>query len=179
MRLHSTRLDFSRSRLPCLAALLAMATVVASSPAASAVSCATGSQMTPAERDAYVQTVRELGSQIQAADTAAVRQATIAPVAAQFDPLAASIQGIAPRIQAATLTVNALYALKATDLKSAQDETEFFCSVPGSSLVVSVTIPQLPPGNYLLAILRATGVEHPQQISLLLQNDPPGAPQWK
>jgi len=135
--------------------------------------------MKPGERDQYVQTVRSLGARIQAADIAAVRQETIAPVAAQFDPVAASIQAVAPQIQGAALTVTALYSLSAADLKAAQDETQFFCSVPGSPLVISVTIPQLPPGNYLLAILHATGVEHPQQLSLLLQNDPPGIPQWK
>jgi hypothetical protein len=159
--------------------MFALLTLLAASPVARAVSCATGSQMTPAERDLYVQTARSLGGQIQAANTAAVRQATIAPVAAQFDSLAASIQAVAPQIQSATLTVNALYALKATDLKAAQDETQFFCSVPGSSLIISVTIPQLPPGNYALVILRATGVEHSQQLSLLLQNDPAGSAEWK
>ncbi len=163
----------------CLAALLVLSASIGVCPSAEAVSCTTASQMTPAERDHYVQTVRALGTRIQTADIAAVRQETIAPVAAQFDPVAASIQAVAPQIQAATLTVNALYSLKAADLKATQDETQFFCSVPGSGLVISVTIPQLPPGDYLLAILRATGVEHPQQLSLLLQNDPPGTPQWK
>src|SRR5271169_710040 len=136
----------------CLAALLVLSASIGVCPSAEAVSCTTGSQMTPAERDHYVQTVRALGTRIQAADIAAVRQETIAPVAAQFDPVAASIQAVAPQIQGAALTVTALYSLSAADLKAAQDETPFFCSVPGSPLVISVTIPQLPPGNYLLAI---------------------------
>ena len=135
--------------------------------------------MTPTERDHFVQTVRALGSRIQAADVAGVRQETIAQVTAAFDPVAASIQAVAPQIQSATLTINALYSLKAANLKATQDETQFFCSVPGSGLVISVTIPQLPPGDYLLALLHASGVEHPQQLSLLLQNDPPGTPHWK
>lgn len=135
--------------------------------------------MTAAERDPLVQAARTLGSQIQAGNTAAVRQSTVAQVAAQFDPVAASIQGIAPQIQAATLTVNAVYSLKATDLKTTQDEAQFFCSVPGSSLIVSVTIPQLPPGNYALALLRATGVEHPQHLSLILENEGSSTPDWK
>lgn len=135
--------------------------------------------MNAAERDPIVQAARMLGSQIQAGNTAAVRQSTIAQVAGQFDPVAANIQAIAPMIQSATLTVNAVYALKATDLKSTQDETQFFCAVPGSSLIITVTIPQLPPGNYALAILRATGVEHPQHLSLILQNEGTSTPEWK
>jgi hypothetical protein len=179
MRLDPSCLDFRPLRYYGQPALLALFIVLAVPRFAHAVSCTTGSEMTPAERDLYVQTARSLGSLIQSADTAAVRQATIASVAAQFDPVAASIQGVAAQIHAATLTVNAIYALKASDLKTTLDETQFFCSVPGSSLIVSATIPQLPPGSYALILMHATGVEHPQQLSLLLQNDPAGSAQWK
>jgi len=179
MRLDSICLDLRSPSRSYLAVLLVLAAVFASSPSARAVSCITGSQMTPAEREVLIQAARNLGTQIQGANINAVRQTTIAPVAAQFDPVAVSIQAVAPQIQGATLTVNAVYALKASDLKATQDETQFFCSVPGSSLVISMTIPQLPPGDYALAILHATGVEHPQQLSLLLQNDPLGSAQWK
>jgi hypothetical protein len=44
---------------------------------------------------------------------------------------------------------------------------------------VEVTIPGLPPGKYALAVLHATGVKQPQQISLVLQNDPAGSADWK
>jgi len=172
-------MSFYSSRFGSRSALLGLLTILVASPPARAVSCTTGSQMNAAERDPIVQAARMLGSQIQAGNTAAVRQSTVAQVAGQFDPVAANIQAIAPMIQSATLTVNAVYALKATDLKSTQDETQFFCAVPGSSLIISVTIPQLPPGNYALAILRATGVEHPQHLSLILQNEGTSTPEWK
>ncbi|HEX3471939.1 MAG TPA: hypothetical protein VHT28_12225 [Silvibacterium sp.] len=179
MRPDSINFDFSPPRRPRLSTLLALAAVLASPLAVQAVSCITSSEMTPAQRDALVETARTFGGQIQAGNAASVRQATIASVATQFDPVAASIQAVAPQIQAATLTVNAIYLLKASDLKAAQDETQFFCSVPGSSLVITLTIPQLPPGDYALVLMHATGVEHPQQLSLLLQNDPLGSAQWK
>lgn len=166
-----------RLRQPILFALLAM---VAGAPLARAVSCSTESQMTAAERDPIVQAARALGGEIQAANVNGVRQSTIAAVAAQFDPVAASIQAVSAQIQTAALTINGIYSLKASDLKGTQDETQFFCTVPGSALIVTITIPQLPPANYALVIMRATGVEHPQQISLLLQNDGgPGAAGWK
>lgn len=158
-------------------ALLILLAALGMSRPAHAVSCTTESQMTAAERDPIIQAARGLGTEIQTANVGAVRQATIAPVAAQFDPMAASIESIAPQIQPGVLTIDAIYSLKAADLKSTQDETQFFCSVPDSALIVTITIPQLPPGNYALVILHATGVEHPQQVSLLLQNDPPGT--WK
>jgi hypothetical protein len=36
---------------------------------------------------------------------------------------------------------------------------------------VVLTIPQLPPGRYSLAILHASGVKQPQQLSFILQQD--------
>jgi hypothetical protein len=172
-------MQFDSTRFGFRPGLLVLVAILVASPLARAVSCITGSQMTAPDRDRLVQVARKLGTDIQAGNTAAVRQSTIAAVAAQFDPVAASIQSVAPQIQAAAITVNAVYALNASDLKATQEETQFFCSVPGSSLIVSLSIPQLPPGNYALAILRATGVEHPEQLSLLLQNDARGSADWK
>src|SRR6185437_6475766 len=105
-------------------------------PVAWGVSCTTQSQMTQAERAVYEQAVRRVGSEIQAGNVAAVRADTIASVAAKFDPLAASMAQVAPEIQKATLTVDALYSLKATDLQPGSGNAEFFCSVPNSPLLV-------------------------------------------
>lgn len=143
------------------------------------VSCTTQSEMTQAQRGMYEQAARTLGQQIQAGNVAAVRGNTIAPVAGNFGSLAGTIERTAPEIKKATLTVDALYGLKATDIKAGSGPTEFFCAVPNSSLVVTVTIPQLPPGDYAIAVLHATGVAQPQQITLILQNDPAGSAQWK
>jgi hypothetical protein len=142
------------------------------------VTCATQSQMNVNQRTVLEQTARMLGGNVQANNTEAVRAQTIPAVAAQFSGIAGSIQNINAQIRGATMTVNLLYLLDASDLKAAAD-TQFFCGVPGSPLTVVVTIPNLPPGRYALAILHATGVPQPQQISLILQNDPAGTNSWK
>jgi hypothetical protein len=136
-------------------------------------------QMKQADRDLYAQAARSLGTEIQQANVAAVRTDTVAQVAAQFDPLANTILQVSPKIQKAALTVDALYNLNAQDLGAGTEQAQFFCSVSGTSRVITVTIPQLPAGNYVVAILHATGVEQPQQISLILQNDPAGSSSWK
>lgn len=135
--------------------------------------------MAQAQRDMYEQAARTLGEQIQTENTAAVRANTVAAVAAQFDGVAGSISQLAPLIKNAALTVDSIYNLNATDLKAGSQQAQFFCSVPGSALVVTVTVPGLPPGNYVLAVVHATGVAEPQQISLILENDPAGSAQWK
>lgn len=143
------------------------------------VSCTTQSQMTATERGVFEQAARSLGAQIQAGNVAAVKADTTASVAAHFEPLAGTIEQVAPEIKQATLTVEALYGLNATDIPAGAGNAEFFCAVPSSSLVVTITIPNLPPGDYALAILHATGMEHPQQMSLILEKQGVGSAQWK
>lgn len=143
-----------------------------------AVSCMTQSQMAAAQRTIVAQTAQVIAGNVEAGNAAAVRSQTIASIAAQFDGIANSIQAVNASLQRATLTVDAIYLLDATDLKAAGD-TQFFCGVAGSALTVEVTIPGLPPGKYALAVLHATGVKQPQQLSLVLENDPAGSPDWK
>jgi hypothetical protein len=61
-----------------------------------------------------------------------------------------------------------MYALNASDLKSPSD-TQFFCDALQPVLHQEITISQLPPGNYALALARATGVKDPQQMAILMQ----------
>lgn len=152
--------------------------VLLSGGMASAVTCTTQSQMTEAQRAVYVQATQALAAEIQSGNVSAVKGNTIASVAAQFDSIAGTIQSVSPNIEGAALTIESVYSLRATDLKSPQD-TQFFCSIPGSQLLINITIPQLPPGDYAFAVVHATGVRQPQQISLILENDPVGSAQWK
>jgi len=166
------RISMDWGKVSSLAAALSLALP------AFGVSCMTESQMSAAQRTNLQQSAQMLGDNVKTANAAAVRTQTIATVAAQFDGIADSIQTINSSIQHAALTVDAVYLLDASDLKAAQ-ETQFFCGVTGSPLTVEITIPALPPGKYALAILHATGVQQPQQLSLVLENDPAGGQDWK
>ncbi len=102
---------------------------------------------------------------------AAVQALTIPKVKTQFDSIANTIEQTAPLLAGATVTIDALYGLDASDLKASAEDTQFFCGVPGSPLHVDVTIPQLPQGRYALALVHATGVSQPQQMAFLLQKN--------
>lgn len=158
--------------------LLFLIVALLSGEVAHAVSCTTQSQMTEAQRSVYVQAIHSLSSNVQSGNVAAVKAATIGSVAAHFDGIAGTIQSISPQLQGATITIEAIYSLKATDLHAPAD-AQFFCSVPGSQMLITISIPQLPPGDYALAITRATGAKQPQQLSMILANDPAGSAQWK
>jgi hypothetical protein len=134
-----------------------------------AVSCTSQAQMAESERTALVQTARNLASAVQSGNIPAVQALTIPKVKAQFDPIANTIEQTAPLLAGATITIDALYGLDASDLKAAVEDTVFFCGAAGSPVHVDVTIPQLPQGRYALTLVHATGVKQPQQMAFLLQ----------
>ena len=134
-----------------------------------AVSCTSQAQMAESERTALVQAARTLASAVQSGNIPAVQALTIPKVKAQFDPIANTIEQTAPLLAGATITIDALYGLDASDLKAPIEDTVFFCGVSGSPVHVDVTIPQLPQGRYALTLVHATGVKQPQQMAFLLQ----------
>jgi hypothetical protein len=136
-----------------------------------AVSCTTQAQMSEAERTALTQAAQALASAVQSGKSAAVQALTIPKVKAQFDPIASMIEQTAPLLAGATVTIDALYELNASDLKAAAEDTVFFCNAPGSQAHADLTIPQLPQGQYALALVHATGVQKPQQMAFLLQKE--------
>ncbi|MFZ0661576.1 MAG: hypothetical protein WAM66_02700 [Acidobacteriaceae bacterium] len=131
---------------------------------ANAASCETESQMTAAQRDALAAAARNLVSKVQSGNVAGLRAETIPAVAEQFGAIAAAANRLKPLVQSATITVNDVYALDASSEPADKPETEFYCGTP----VVMLTFSNLPPGKYGLAILQASGVPNPQQISLIL-----------
>ena len=127
--------------------------------------------MTEAERAALMQSAHNLAAAVQSGNASAVQALTIAKVKAQFDPIANTIEQTAPLLTGATITIDALYGLDASDLKTAAEDTVFYCGVANSPMHVDVTIPQLPQGQYALVLVHATGVKQPQQMAFLLQKN--------
>jgi hypothetical protein len=85
-------------------------------------------------------------------------------VAADFAGIASSVDTLKPLVQRATITVDSLYALDSSTDSAGAERTDFYC---GTQVVV-LNFTDLPSGAYALAILHATGVPKPQQISLIL-----------
>lgn len=150
--------------------------LLAPAPAA-AISCTMQGEMSPELRSGLEQSASALARQIVAGNIDQVRALTIPNVAAQFQPIANSIQRLAPLLSGSTITIDAMYGLDASDLKEAQEQTQFFCDNPSSGLHEEVGIPKLPPGDYGLVLVHATGVKQPQQMALLLQRTAGG--QWQ
>ena len=155
-------------------ALLVLLTVVGvlSLPTASAASCKSQSEMTAVERDALSSAARTMVDEVQSGSVSALQAKTIPAVAANFSGIAASVENLKPFVQHATITVNELYALDASAEPAGSPQTDFFCGNP----IIVFHFTNLPPAKYALAILHATGVAKPQQISLVLSETSPN--QW-
>ena len=124
--------------------------------------------MTPPQRDALSGVARNVLAQVQSGNVQALQQITLPSVAANFSALMNSVQHLQPLVQTASITVNDLYLLDATDSPAGAPQTDFFCGSP----VVVFNVPNLPPGTYAIAILHATSVPQPQQVSLILAKTP-------
>lgn len=141
-------------------------------PTAYAASCKSQSEITTAERDALSSAARAMAGEVQSGDVQALQAKTIPAVAANFGGIAASVANLKPLVQHATLTVDDIYTLDASMEPAGSAATDFFCGNP----IIVFHFTNLPPAKYALAILHATGVEKPQQISLVLSESSPN--QW-
>jgi hypothetical protein len=158
--------------------LLGASCLIALALPASGVSCKTQGAMTEAERAPIVQAARQIAVDAQGGRTADLKAATVPAVAASFNSIAQSSAALMPLISGATITVDAVYKLDASDAKPGEDQQQFFCDAGDNSSHVTFSIQHLPPGQFAFALIHATGVARPQQIALLLQSLNAGGP-WQ
>lgn len=120
--------------------------------------------MTPQERSALAAAARGMAVEVQNGDVNGLKDNTLPAVASDFSGIAQSVQALSPDIKSATITVDEVYDLDASGDQQGTPSTQFFCGSP----VVVINFTNLPPGKYALALLHATGVQKPQQVSLVL-----------
>lgn len=154
---------------------LFVSSVVAAAGAATAhaATCSTQSQMNPQMRTSLTGEAHTIAAIVQSGDTQSLRAKILPAIASDFDGIAASVTTLKPQVQTASMTVDSLYLLDASKDAPGAERTQFFCGSP----IVVLTFNGLPPGTYALAILHATGVQQPQQISLILASVPGN--QWQ
>ncbi len=149
--------------------------VLLSAGAAWGEKCTTQSEMTATDRDALAGAARVLAEKIQAADPEAVRSLTIAEYAKDFGAIQNAVANTSAKVKGATLIVEQVYLLDASDLKRAADgstpNAEFFCSLNHSVAETDFLIPSLSPGRYGFAIVETQGVTASWRLSFLLRQD--------
>lgn len=137
--------------------------------------CTTQSQMKPAERDAIARTAQELAGKVATNDAAGLRTRTIPEYTKDFSGMASLIGSTSPKVKGAPLSVDQVYLLDASSLKTLGDGTnqdaQFFCSLNQSIAEANFMIPSLPPGRYGFAIVTASTPKAPWRMSFLVRQD--------
>jgi hypothetical protein len=145
--------------------LLAFLAAAMSTPRAGGATCTTASQLPAAKRDIIVGIARSMMGQVRNGDTEGLRAGTISAVAANFAGIASSAEALKPTLQQATLTVDHIYVLDATQDQSGGTGMQFFCSPASSQMTVVLNFPELPSGKYAVVILHSITHGSPGTLS--------------
>jgi len=156
-----------------VAALCAFSGLLAPLNSLRAEVCTTQSQMQPAGRDAIASAALSLATLVQTNDAAALRKQTVPEYARDFSGMASLTSSTSPHLKGASLAVEQVYLLDATNLKTLADGTnqdaQFFCSLNKSPAEANFLIPSLPPGRYAFAMVATQGIKAPWRLSFLLR----------
>ncbi len=135
--------------------------------------CTTKSAMTDTDRNALAAAARTMTEKVQSNDPEGLRAITVAEYAKDFSVIQAAVGNSSSKVKNASLVVEQIYMLDASDLKRGPDgsapNAQFLCSLNKSIAEADFAIPALPPGKYAFAIVEARGIAAPWRLSFLMQ----------
>jgi hypothetical protein len=150
---------------------LLVAIVLVLAARASGQTCLSGDDMEPATRNLLQATALRYFDMAAKGDVAGLRQNAIAGVASDFGGIEAAVRDNQPNFAGAQATIRATFLLQ-VDGKEALARAEFLCGVFGKQGQTSnsavFVIPNLPPGDYGVAILDVAS-KAPSTLSFVLQ----------
>jgi hypothetical protein len=128
--------------------------------------------MTDTDRNALAGAARGMAEKVQANDAAGLQAITIAEYAKNFAAIQGAVANAAAKVKGATLAVEQVYLLDASDLKPGPDgksgNANFLCTLNRSIAEADFSIPSVPAGKYGFAIVEARGAA-PWRLSFLMQ----------
>lgn len=145
----------------------------------SAANCVTQSAMLTEDRNALIAVSGRLSTAILTGDDAVLKSALLPAETGDWDGMREAVELGEPLVKGGQVRLDELYALDASMQKAVAD-TQFFCSNSSGSLTVTITLPQLPPGKYAVALADAAGAPLAGQIAIVLAWDAAASPEgWK
>jgi hypothetical protein len=142
--------------------------------------CITQSQMKPVDRDGIASAARSLSAKIQTNNAAGLRQESVSELTKDYTAMTSLVASTSTKISSTSLTVEQVYLLDATNLKTLADGTnqdaQFFCPLNKSMAEATFLIPALPPGRYAFSQVIAQGKDQSARwgLSYLLREDASG-----
>ncbi|WP_242618141.1 hypothetical protein [Edaphobacter modestus] len=148
-------------------------TAVLACGVASGEKCTTQSAMTDTDRNALAGAGRAMAEKVLANDAAGLQAITIAEYAQNFGAIQAAVGNASAKVKGATLVVEQVYLLDASDMKPGPDgkpgNAQFLCTLNRSIAEADFSIPSLPAGKYGFVIVEARGIAAPWRLSFLME----------
>ncbi|MGA3131083.1 MAG: hypothetical protein ABSD59_09805 [Terracidiphilus sp.] len=164
--------------LKSLASTVIIALALLLTPGTSrAASCTPEPEMGSLDRDALASIMTKVANAVIAQDYSTLQAVLLPQEAAQWQGIRGAVEQAAPLVRNGQFQLRNLYLLDASDQTTPQD-TQFFCSNASGSLTVTVTMNQLPPGRYAVALADAQGSPLAGQMGVVLAWDG-AATAWK
>jgi hypothetical protein len=139
-----------------------------------AQTCLTASDMDAATRTALETTAQRFFDMAARGDSASLRQNAIASLASNFGGIEGAIKDNQVTLSGTKATVRPPFLLK-VEGTAAADRAEFLCGVFGANGQTNdstvFVIPNLPPGNYAIAITDVSTGKGPYTVSFVLQQE--------
>lgn len=161
------------SKRGCSGVVAMLAVMLVCSMAARGEKCTTQSAMTESDRNALADAARGMAGKVLANDAAGLQAITIDQYARDFAAIQSAVENTSAKIKGATLVVEQVYLLDASDLKAGADgkpsTAQFPCTLNRSIAEADFSIPSLPAGKYAFAIVEAQGISAPWRLSFLMQ----------
>ena len=147
---------------------------IALATAANAQTCVTAEEMDAAIKSALTSTARRYYGWVGQGDVASLRQNAIPGLAANFGGIEAAVTENKANLAGTTPSPRPPYLLK-LDGSAPIERAEFLCGVFGANGQTPTSavfaIPNLPPGNYAVAVLDASTAKGPYTVSFVLQQE--------
>ena len=142
-----------------------------------AATCTSQAEMSSQDRDLVSGTALRLTAAAQQQDYAALQAALLPAEASEWNTIQAAAQNASTLLAGGRIKLRNLYLLDAS-METAPAEAQFFCTNASGSLTVTITMHQLPPGRYAVALADGVGAKLAGQVGLVLAWDNV-APGWK
>lgn len=156
--------------------LLAIVLLCSNSLPAMGQECFSGTEMDGGTYRALEAAANRFYQMSAAGDVAGLKANSAPEVAANFSSIEKAVVSNKAALASAQPLEPRLFLLDATNSKTNWQKADFYCGIYNSPDRVGISIPNLPPGRYAMAILKATGKE-PITLTLILQESSRG--QWQ
>jgi len=156
-------------RILRFSALLLLSLLTCVTPALQAQTCSSGADLDAATKAAIDNTATQYLNMSKNGDVAGLKANAIPAITGDFGSIEQAVVTNKQYLAEGNATITGTYLLDASGAKAPLARADFYCGIYNSPDRLSFSIPNLPPGQYAIAIQKVDGKD-PITLTLILQN---------